>query len=80
MGTSFIEHYACRACPVRAKRVTGVRICQALLSCLGSRSKSKNHDELINYTGVMFRRVIVIVMMKLSELSLNQYTQTVVRV
>jgi hypothetical protein len=25
-GTNFIEHYACRACPVRAKRVTGVQV------------------------------------------------------
>jgi hypothetical protein len=24
-GTNFIEHYACRACPVRAQRVTGVQ-------------------------------------------------------
>ena len=30
-----------------------VGICQALRSYLGSMSKSKNHDELINYTGVV---------------------------
>ena len=36
--------------------MSGVRICLVLQSCLKSRSKSKNHDELMNYTvRVMFR-------------------------
>jgi hypothetical protein len=102
-GTEFYEHYACRACPVRAQRVTGVqiwsepqiyhrlqnwlgalaqcrgtklieakklsrytgfklradarvRVQQPLRICLGSRSKSKNHDkQLTHIVRVMLR-------------------------
>ena len=35
-----------------------VRICQSLRYCLGSSRKSKNHDELINYTGVVSKSAI----------------------
>jgi hypothetical protein len=45
------EFYALQwsGCTVRVKRATGVWVCQALRSCLGSRSKGKNRDEPINF-------------------------------
>jgi len=77
-GTKLYELYECRGTGLLSdwelsrycyfvNNSGAVRICQALLSCLGSRCRSKNHDELVNYTGVVSKSAVLIMMQDLSK-------------
>jgi hypothetical protein len=66
-GTSLISDWELSRYCYFVNSSGAVRIYHRLRICHGSRSKSKNHDELINYTGVVSKSAVLIMMQNLSK-------------